>query len=956
MRFGLIALSILIILFLSGTVSAQKKNNIWYFGTKAGLDFNSNPPKPITSDLETCQLQTTCEQNYFSVLGSLIQDETGFCIASSPDQKSIYLGGIRGDSALVLKIDPSGQLDWTRSFAFVPGVPNHIYGIIVDSEGKVVISGFAGQQLNGGTIFIARYDPDLNKILWAKKLTGGSDNFNLGLIEMEAGGDYLISNNPVSPNVAELIRIERQTGNTVSGFRKRYDLGSSETICDLIMVNGRLFGCGRFSDGGSVNEMRNTLFEFNPSNGNVLWMKLGHKPANLAARLYGWDIVAADNDLFSIYSGDENSGSLSITKIYVQRTGFDGQLRWIKEFDLPGNNDWVDELIESDNGLVIMARNRIAPSDLILFKIDYEGRFIWAKQYDYSNNDNGIAISGSMSQLISVDNHFFFTGFAEENGNSDLVLIKTDLEGNITDTCGATQSIILPSRDLVNPLFYSKSPVVTNVTPNVQNLVISAGKATSITTHLICATDVTVQSLISQTICGGTTFEGYTQTGIYLDTFVTFSGCDSIRTLNLTVLPSETTLINLVICQGDSAEGYAQAGLYIDTLQTSLGCDSIRKLNLTIEPTFNTMVSFQICQGDSLEGYSLSGMYQDTFQTAAGCDSIRILHLIVLASPASQLDKQICAGDIFEGYSLSGIYQDTFQSSEGCDSIRILNLMVKSILSTSLDKQICVGDFFEGYTVTGIYQDTFQAIGGCDSIRTLNLIVNNSVSDAVSVSICQGENFYGHTIPGQFLDTIFAAQGCDTFRTINLYIIPSSYRNLEATICHGEEFLNHNTNGIYFDTLITQLGCDSIIELHLTVRDEINTFFTSSICDGNAGLFGTPGIYFDTLTSASGCDSLLQIEVTDEQVYVPNVFSPNHDGINDVFTLYTKNDEPLDIQYFGLFDRFGDLVYETDHWPIQWYGLDRNKQPYAPGVYTYVLNYDCGQHPVQIGGNVTLVK
>ncbi|HEX5112434.1 MAG TPA: gliding motility-associated C-terminal domain-containing protein [Saprospiraceae bacterium] len=931
MRFiALISQSILIVAFLSGNIFAQGHNN--------------------TRKIESCQ------QNYFSVLGSLIQDETGFCITSSPDQKSIYLGGLRGDSALVLKIDPSGELDWTRSFSFVPGVPNHIYGIIVDSDGKVVISGFAGQQLNGGTIFIARYDADLNKILWAKKLTGGSDNFNLGLIEMGAGGDYLLSNNPVSPNVAELIRIERLTGSTVNGFRKQYDLGSSETICDLIIVNGRLFGCGRFSDGGSVNEMRNTLLEFNPNNGNVLWMKLGHKPASVEARLYGWDLVAADNDLFSIYSGDENSGSLNNTKIYVQRTSFDGQLRWIKEFNLPGNNDWVDELIESDNGLVIMARNRVAPSDLILFKIDYNGKFIWAKQYDYTNNDNGIAISGSMSQLISVDNHFFFTGFAEENGNIDLVLIKTDLEGNITDTCDATQSIIIPSRDLVNPLFYSRTPSITNVTPTVQNLAISAGKATSITTHLICATDVIVESMISQTICSGETFEGYTQAGTYMDTLVTSTGCDSVRTLTLTVLPPGTTLIDLIICQGESAEGYSQTGFYVDTLQTSQGCDSIRNLNLTVQPKINTEIDFQICQGDSFEGYSSNGIYEDTYQTIDGCDSIRLLNLTVLASPVSQLDRQICSGDIFEGYSATGIYQDTFQSVEGCDSIRVLHLLVQSTLSTMLDKQICVGDIYEGYATTGIYQDTFLATGGCDSIRILNLMVNTSITDTVSVSICQGENFYGHTVSGQYLDTIFAIQGCDTFRTFNLSIIPSSYRYMETTICNGEEYLEHGASGVYFDTLVTNLGCDSIVELHLTVRDEINSLVIASVCDEIAGPFVTPGTFMDTLIAASGCDSILRIEINDQQVYVPNVFSPNDDGINDVFTVFTKDDKPLHINYFGLFDRFGDMVYETYHWPIQWNGSDLKKESYQPAVFAYVLNYDCGQKQILLNGSVTLIK
>ncbi|HZV45266.1 MAG TPA: gliding motility-associated C-terminal domain-containing protein [Saprospiraceae bacterium] len=769
----------------------------------------------LSSLVSTGYGQTPCQENYFSVLGSLIQDETGFCITSSPDQQSIYLGGIRGDSALVLKIDPSGRLDWTRSFAFVPGVPNQIYGIIVDSEGKVVISGFAGQPLNGGTIFIARYDADNNKILWAKKLTAGSDNFNLGLIELGAGGDYLISNNPVSPNVAELIRIERLTGKIVNNFSKQYDLGSSETICDLTLVNGRLFGCGRFSDGGSVNEMRNTLFEFDINNGNVIWMKLGHKPANVAARLYGWDIIAANNDLFSIYSGDENSGSLSNTKIYVQRTGFNGQLKWIKEFDLPGNNDWVDELIESDNGLVIMARNRIAPSDLILFKVDYDGKFIWAKQFDYSNNDNGIAISGSMSQLISVDNHFFFTGFAEENGNSDLVLIKTDLEGNISDTCSASKPIILPSKTLVNPLFYSKSPIVKTITPTVQNLVVSKGMPTSIVTHLICGNNLPANSMISQTICSGKTFEGYSQSGTYVDTLITSSGCDSVRTLILTVLPSKTSVMNLNICQGESAEGYTQTGVYVDTLHTSSGCDSIRTLNLTVNPKINSLVDLQICQGDT-----------------------------------------------FEGHSQSGVYTDTLTALTGCDSIRTLQLTVTSVITASLNVQLCQGEIFEGYTQSGIYMDTLSSVFGCDSIRMLDI-----------------------------------------------ELIPEKTSTLHMT------------------------GCSTY-----SADNPQSTF------------------YLDTLQSIEGCDSILTVYVDGYSLYIPNVFSPNDDQINDLFEVYAFPSEPGELVSFLILDRFGDLVYTTENWPVKWDGKDKNGSYFNPGVFTYVITYYCEQKIIQYGGNITLAR
>lgn len=40
-----------IFLLLSFSGMAQKQNNIWLFGDRAGLDFNFSPPKPITGSM-----------------------------------------------------------------------------------------------------------------------------------------------------------------------------------------------------------------------------------------------------------------------------------------------------------------------------------------------------------------------------------------------------------------------------------------------------------------------------------------------------------------------------------------------------------------------------------------------------------------------------------------------------------------------------------------------------------------------------------------------------------------------------------------------------------------------------------------------------------------------------------------------------------------------------------------
>ncbi len=42
-----------LILCLAQVCLAQKEGNIWYFGLKAGLDFNTSPPTPLTGMLNT---------------------------------------------------------------------------------------------------------------------------------------------------------------------------------------------------------------------------------------------------------------------------------------------------------------------------------------------------------------------------------------------------------------------------------------------------------------------------------------------------------------------------------------------------------------------------------------------------------------------------------------------------------------------------------------------------------------------------------------------------------------------------------------------------------------------------------------------------------------------------------------------------------------------------------------
>ena len=115
--------------------------------------------------------------------------------------------------------------------------------------------------------------------------------------------------------------------------------------------------------------------------------------------------------------------------------------------------------------------------------------------------------------------------------------------------------------------------------------------------------------------------------------------------------------------------------------------------------------------------------------------------------------------------------------------------------------------------------------------------------------------------------------------------------------------------------------------------------------DENAPQFEFPsevGTYDITLvvTDTLGCEDSLRksIEIKDEiLVYIPNAFTPNGDGINDVMTAYGSDIDPENFS-FKLFDRFGSQVYETNEFPFYWDGSVNGGSYYAEnGVYVWYL-------------------
>jgi gliding motility-associated-like protein len=379
-----------------------------------------------------------------------------------------------------------------------------------------------------------------------------------------------------------------------------------------------------------------------------------------------------------------------------------------------------------------------------------------------------------------------------------------------------------------------------------------------------------VFSTITQNICQGQSYLGHSTPGIYVDTLLAANGCDSIRTLNLSIKPKSFSTITQSICEGQSYLGHSTAGIYIDTLLAANGCDSIRTLNLTINPKSFVTITQSICQGQTYLGHNTSGTYVDTLVATNGCDSIRTLNLTVKPKLFSTITQNICQGQSYLGHSTAGIYVDTLLAANGCDSIRTLNLTIKPKSFVTITQSICQGQSYLGHSTPGIYVDTLLAANGCDSIRTLNLTIKPKLFSTITQSICQGQSYLGHSIAGIYVDTLLAASGCDSIRTLNLTIKPKSFSTITQSICEGQSYLGHSTAGIYVDTLLAASGCDSIRTLNLSIKPKLFSTITQSICQGQSYLdHSTAGIYVDTLLAANGCDSVRTLNL----IIKPKLFS-----------------------------------------------------------------------------------
>ncbi|MEO6833797.1 MAG: gliding motility-associated C-terminal domain-containing protein, partial [Chitinophagaceae bacterium] len=96
-----------------------------------------------------------------------------------------------------------------------------------------------------------------------------------------------------------------------------------------------------------------------------------------------------------------------------------------------------------------------------------------------------------------------------------------------------------------------------------------------------------------------------------------------------------------------------------------------------------------------------------------------------------------------------------------------------------------------------------------------------------------------------------------------------------------------------------------------------------------------------------------------KQVYIPNTFTPEGNGVNDVF--YPRGRGLKVINHFRIYDRWGEVVFERSNMQVDdrsqgWDGK-KNGKPLSPDIYVYTVDAVCDTgEPIKWQGDVLLLR
>jgi gliding motility-associated-like protein len=413
----------------------------------------------------------------------------------------------------------------------------------------------------------------------------------------------------------------------------------------------------------------------------------------------------------------------------------------------------------------------------------------------------------------------------------------------------------------------------------------------------------------------------------------TAAGC--IDTMKYLIHKIEQSILNPFvtdsICAGDN----------LTVIPSSTGSDDIYTwvapgINLVgpslfLTPTENTLITVSLSNPLNCVGIPNEQTYS----------------VIVTTPPAANIpaSSEICYGDTIS-LSSTNLVGDAYWTYEGTDYLSNSITVSPTQNSTAT------------YTIS---------YGPCLNSYSSDIIVNQTNSYQIVVGpssdVCEGEEFTLSLTPSSYNSVTWSTSNQALGNTDNLTITASENETYTANIndendCPSQVSQLISVHKVPEITMVSNVEvCNNTSYTISPQTDEIGLNYYWSTGEESTSIDVTQtGTYWVTVSNAN-CSTTDSIDITFSAVSfigeIPNVFTPNGDGINDEFFI---DQSYLSAFHLKIIDRWGGLVFTTDN-PTNYWDGTKNGTKVEDGVYFYILSYestcdDLGSKEVK--GNITV--
>jgi gliding motility-associated-like protein len=249
----------------------------------------------------------------------------------------------------------------------------------------------------------------------------------------------------------------------------------------------------------------------------------------------------------------------------------------------------------------------------------------------------------------------------------------------------------------------------------------------------------------------------------------------------------------------------------------------------------------------------------------------------------------------------------------------------------------CEGDFYTlnnvAYKNDGVY--TVKLTGYCDSLVLLKIKYKKNSQSKIDTTICEGKtitiNQKKYDKAGVFTEKYKSKLGCDS-----LVIITLRYKGLSFSVPDSINLTEGESAAINIESP----------DFNNTYQWSPPDFLSCTDCVKNNTKHSESIVYTVKSTNNAGCEVSKNIVVSvfkKGKFFIPNVFSPNEDGINDNFTLL-GNEGIKQLKTFELYDRWGNHIFSAKNISpndsnLGWDGFIRGQKA-QQGVYTYKIEIE----------------